>query len=134
MVDNEKDAADLAHYQKCQEATGKLDFVHIHTAGETDVLTAVLWSFKGSCDIVKRCGQIEFRDSTHHLTKYVNKLSSITPIDFEVSTKTVLLSLNLHENADSYKRIFVSWHEAFGSRIPRVILIYGVEGMFAAIA
>ena len=93
-----------------------------------------MWSFKGSCDIVKRCGEISFCDSTHHLKNYAYKLSAITLIDSEGSTRTVLLSLHLHENADSFKRIFVSWHEAFGCRIPRVILTEGDKGNFAAIA
>ena len=55
-------------------------------------------------------------------------------IDSEGSTRTVLLTINLHENADTFKRVLVSWHLAFGCSLPRVIMTNGEEGIFAAIA
>lgn len=107
--------------------------MHVHTDDKTGILKAVMWSFKGSCDIVKRCRQIAFCDSTHHFTKYANKLTSITLIDSEGSTSTVLLRLHLHGNVDSFKRILAWWNEAFGCKFPRVILTDGDEGIFAPI-
>ena len=118
MMDNDKGAADLVLFLKRQQAAGKLDFLHWQIDNETGVLQAVVWSFKGSVDIVRRCGDIAFCDSTHHLTKYAYSISSVTVIDFEGSTRTVLLSIHLHYNSETFKRILVSWHEAFGCSLP----------------
>lgn len=134
MIENAKDAIDFVRYLECQETAGKLDFVPIQTDDETGLMKAVVWPFKSFSDIVKRCGQIAFCDSTYHLTKYFYKLSYIILIDAEGSKKTVLLSLLVHENANSFNRIFVSWHEAFGYRSPHGIITDGDEALFEVIS
>ena len=60
MMDDDKDAADLVLFLKRQQAAGKLDFLHLQIDNETGVLQAVVWYFKGSVDIVRRCGDISF--------------------------------------------------------------------------
>ena len=83
---------------------------------------------------MRPCGDISFCDSTLHLTKYVYKLSSVTVFDSEGSTSTVHLNLRLHETADKFKRILVSWHEAFRCCHPHMIMTDEDEDIFAAIA
>lgn len=71
--------------------------------------------------MVKRCGDIVFRDSAHYGTSYHYKLSAITGIDSEGKSRVSILTLNLHEDMESCMNIFRYQKKAFYANIPSVV-------------
>lgn len=97
---DEKDASDLVSFLRLQKASGALEFLQVVLDDETGVLRCVTWSYAGSREVVRRCGDLLFWDSTHNMTRYAYKLASFTVVDSEGCSRAVLLSLNLEEAAE----------------------------------
>lgn len=134
MSNDEEDASVLVSFLKKERAEGELEYLHVVLDDESGVLQSVTWSFSGSRDVVRRCGDLLFWDSTHNATRYAFKLATFTVIDSEGCSRAVLMTLNLEETAEACKRMLVSWHNAFDERLPHVVITDGDEGMYAALA
>ena len=99
----------------------QIEFLDMKIHKMTKILLSITWAPKGSRNVVRRCGDIAFWDSTHHVTSCHYKLSAMTGIDSEGKSRALLLSLNLHEDMGSCMNILNFWERAFSSRIPATV-------------
>lgn len=68
---NENEAQEFIQILKRERDGEKsVEFLSYEREENSGVLSSVTWSFKGCKDIVKRCNDILFWDSTHNITKY----------------------------------------------------------------
>ncbi|KAI0560387.1 MULE transposase [Gracilaria domingensis] len=128
ITDNELDAEELVKYLRIEHEGDHLEFLDFELEG-TGVLSSITWSLNGSKDIVRKCGDVLFLDSTHNSTRYNYSFVTYTVVDSEGVSGAVLLSLTLREDFEYCKRLLACWHEAFGVKLPCVIFIDEDEAM-----
>lgn len=100
---------------------------------DTGVLSSIVWSFKGSNEIFSRCGDLGFVDSTHHLTKYSYKLTTIIVPDSESKSRSALLMLHLRGDVHAMQKLLQSWVAAFNLSLPEVMFSDADPAIGAAI-
>ncbi|KAI0565477.1 Ubiquitin-like protease [Gracilaria domingensis] len=129
ISEGEEDANNLVKYLQQRKREGKVEFLDHHQDEETGELSSIVWSVKGSKELVHRCGDVIFWDSTHNTTRYNYRLATMTAVDSEGVSRAVLLGLTLHENGLFCRRLLGYWHIAFEKPLPEVIFTDGDEAI-----
>ena len=115
---NQKEVQTFLDDLRDMERTSQVEFLRTFISEETNTLKSVAWCFRGSRELVNRVGDLCFWDSTHHMTRFNYKLSSMILVDSEGKSRAVLYCLSLSETAIDYKRIIDCWHSAFSLPLP----------------
>jgi hypothetical protein len=90
---DEADCADALRGLLSGGTAGDLEYCRHSMDETTGVLRYITWAYAGAGDLVTRYGtDIAMIDSTHHVTSYDYKLSSILVVDAEGRSRPVLLS------------------------------------------
>ena len=117
-----------------KEKHSTIEYIFYDRDDKTGVLNLAVWTLKGSKNLVERCGDLLFWDSTHHMTPYDYKISSLIIVDSECKSRTVMVALMLYERAADFQRVLQCWHDAFNMRFPQVVFTDGDEGISAALS
>lgn len=125
---DDKDALKLVQALQSRSKDGDLDYLHVKV-GDQNILTEVIWSYKGSQELVERCGELLFWYSTHNMTPYTFKLASFVIVDSEGKSRSVFFRLGLTETVEDCSNLISHWHKAFNMKLPKVIFSDGDEGI-----
>lgn len=95
MDDN--DAQNFVDLSKVHLQNDDIEYLQTRLDESSALLKSIRWTFSGSRDVVSRCNDLMFWDSTHHVARYNYKLSTFTAVHSEGKSRAVLISLNLSE-------------------------------------
>ena len=126
------DASKLISNLSEMKKNGRVEYLSFDLA-ENNVLNSVTWSFKGSRDVVQRCGDVLYWDSTHNMTPFSYKLASLTLVDSEMKSRPVMFRLGLSETVKDCSSLIDSWHSNYEMKFPEIVFSDGDEGIYGSI-
>lgn len=109
MDTEEDDSQKFVDSLRSELPNGSVEFLHIVQNDSTGLLTSATWCFKGAQEIVSRCCDVVFWDSTHNVTPYSYKLATFTVVDSGYRSRAFFLSLNIYEDSKSSFRMLSCW-------------------------
>ena len=132
-VDDE-DAERLLTYLEAQKRDSKVEFLAKEIHNESGALSSLTWAFRGATELTRRCSDVAYWDSTHEISRYAYKLSTLSLVDSECKTRPVLFQLMLNQTSQNHSSFLRCWNTAFQTKFPTVLFTDGEEALHIAIS
>ena len=88
----------------------------------------------GAQELALRCGDVAFWDSTHNVSRYAYKLSTVCLIDSEAKARPILFHMTLNEREKNYSDMLNFWVSSIMVPFPSNVFTDGDAAMSAAIS
>lgn len=124
----------LGHLQKLKTSE-ELEYLHYEVDEDAGgILCFVAFSFKGTAELARRCGDFSTWDGTHDVTRFAYTLHTFALASSEGSITSALSAFTLRSDAATMSIFLACYCEASGLPLPSVVITDGDHAMAMAMA